>query len=114
MPRSVNAVASRARRKKVLKLAKGNFGSRGNVWTVAKNTVEKGLQFAYAHRQLKKRTFRSLWITRINAAVRAQGMTYSQFIGKLNAKGIVLNRKVLADLAMNEPKAFEAIVNAVK
>ena len=114
MPRSVNAVASRARRKKVLKLAKGNFGSRGNVWTVAKNTVEKGLQFAYAHRQLKKRTFRSLWITRITAAVRAQGMTYSQFIGKLNAKGIALNRKVLADLAMNEPKAFEAIVKAVK
>ena len=114
MPRSVNAVASRARRKKVLKLAKGNFGSRGNVWTVAKNTVEKGLQYAYAHRQLKKRTFRSLWIMRINAAVRAQGMTYSQFIGKLNAKGIVLNRKVLADLAMNEPKTFEAIVNAVK
>ena len=114
MPRSVNAVASRARRKKVLKLAQGNFGSRGNVWTVAKNTVEKGLQYAYAHRQLKKRTFRSLWIMRINAAVRAQGMTYSQFIGKLNAKGIVLNRKVLADLAMNEPKAFEAIVNAVK
>ena len=114
MPRSVNAVASRARRKKVLKLAKGNFGSRGNVWTVAKNTVEKGVEYAYAHRQLKKRTFRSLWIMRINAAVRAQGMTYSQFIGKLNAKGIVLNRKVLADLAMNEPKAFEAIVNAVK
>ena len=97
-----------------MKLAKGNFGSRGNVWTVAKNTVEKGLQYAYAHRQLKKRTFRSLWIMRINAAVRAQGMTYSQFIGKLNAKGIVLNRKVLAELAMNEPKAFEAIVNAVK
>ena len=97
-----------------MKLAKGTFGSRGNVWTVAKNTVEKGLQFAYAHRQLKKRTFRSLWIMRINAAVRAQGMTYSQFIGKLNAKGIELNRKVLADLAMNEPKAFEAIVNAVK
>jgi len=114
MPRSVNAVASRARRKKVLKLAKGNFGSRGNVWTVAKNTVEKGLQYAYAHRQLKKRTFRSLWIMRINAAVRAQGMTYSEFIGKLNAKGIALNRKVLADLAMNEPKAFEAIVKAVK
>ena len=114
MPRSVNAVASRARRKKVLKLAKGNFGSRGNVWTVAKNTVEKGLQYAYAHRQLKKRTFRSLWIMRINAAVRAQGMTYSQFIGKLNAKGIALNRKVVADLAMNEPKAFEAIVKAVK
>ena len=114
MPRSVNAVASRARRKKVLKLAKGNFGSRGNVWTVAKNTVETGLQYAYAHRQLKKRTFRSLWITRINAAVRAYGMTYSEFIGKVNAKGIAINRKVMADLAMNEPKAFEAIVKAVK
>ena len=114
MPRSVNAVASRARRKKVLKLAKGNFGSRGNVWTVAKNTVEKGLQYVYAHRQLKKRTFRSLWITRINAAVRAYGMTYSEFIGKVNAKGIAINRKVMADLAMNEPKAFEAIVKAVK
>ena len=114
MPRSVNAVASRARRKKVLKLAKGNFGSRGNVWTVAKNTVEKGLQYAYAHRREKKRNYRSLWIVRINAAVRMHGMTYSEFIGKMNAKGIVLNRKVLADLALNEPKAFEAIVNAVK
>ena len=114
MPRSVNAVASRARRKKVLKLAKGNFGSRGNVWTVAKNTVEKGLQFAYTHRREKKRNYRSLWIVRINAAVRMHGMTYSEFIGKMNAKGIVLNRKVLADLALNEPKAFEAIVNAVK
>ena len=114
MPRSVNAVASRARRKKVLKLAKGNFGSRGNVWTVAKNTVEKGLQYAYAHRQIKKRTYRSLWITRINAAVRNYGMTYSEFIGKINAKGIALNRKVLADLALNEPKAFEAIVKEVK
>ena len=97
-----------------MKLAKGNFGSRGNVWTVAKNTVEKGLQYAYAHRQLKKRTFRSLWITRINAAVRAYGMTYSEFIGKVNAKGIAINRRVMADLAMNEPKAFEAIVKAVK
>ena len=114
MLRSVNAVASRARRKKVLKLAKGNFGSRGNVWTVAKNTVEKGLQFAYAHRQIKKRTYRSLWITRINAAARTYGMTYSEFMGKVNAKGVALNRKVLADLALNEPKAFEAIVNAVK
>ena len=114
MPRSVNAVASRARRKKVLKLAKGNFGSRGNVWTVAKNTVEKGLQYAYAHRREKKRNYRSLWIVRINAAVRMYGMTYSEFIGKMNAKGIALNRKVLADLALNEPKAFEAIVNAVK
>ena len=111
MPRSVNAVASRARRKKVLKLAKGNFGSRGNVWTVAKNTVEKGLQYAYAHRQLKKRTFRSLWITRINAAVRAQGMTYSQFIGKVNAKGIALNRKVLADLAVNDMAAFKKLAD---
>lgn len=97
-----------------MKLAKGNFGSRGNVWTVAKNTVEKGLQFAYAHRQIKKRTYRSLWITRINAAVRNYGLTYSEFMGKINAKGVALNRKVLADLAMNEPKAFEAIVNAVK
>ena len=114
MPRSVNAVASRARRKKVLKLAKGNFGSRGNVWTVAKNTVEKGLQFAYAHRREKKRNYRSLWIVRINAAVRMYGMTYSEFIGKMTVKGIALNRKVLADLALNEPKAFEAIVNAVK
>ena len=114
MPRSVNAVASRARRKKVLKLAKGNFGSRGHVWTVAKNTVEKGLQFAYTHRREKKRNYRSLWIVRINAAVRMYGMTYSEFIGKMNQKGIALNRKVLADLALNEPKAFEAIVNAVK
>ncbi len=114
MPRSVNAVASRARRKKVLKLAKGNFGSRGNVWTVAKNTVEKGLTYAYAHRQIKKRTYRSLWITRINAAVRAQGMTYSQFMGKVNAAGIVINRKVLADLAMNEPQAFAAVVKSIQ
>ena len=114
MPRSVNAVASRARRKKVLKLAKGNFGSRGNVWTVAKNTVEKGLQYAYAHRQLKKRTFRSLWIMRINAAVRAQGMTYSQFIGKLNAKGIALNRKVLADLAVRQKEDFAKLVELAK
>ena len=114
MPRSVNAVASRARRKKVLKLAKGNFGSRGNVWTVAKNTVEKGLQFAYRDRKNKKRNFRSLWIQRINAAARMHGMTYSEFMGKLNAKGINLNRKVLADLARNHPKAFEAIVKKVK
>ncbi|MBP3332249.1 MAG: 50S ribosomal protein L20 [Tidjanibacter sp.] len=114
MPRSVNAVASRARRKKVLKLAKGNFGSRGNVWTVAKNTVEKGLQFAYIGRKNKKRVFRSLWITRINAAARMNGMTYSEFMGKCNAKGIALNRKVLADLAMNNPQAFEKICNTVK
>ena len=114
MPRSVNAVASRAKRKKVLKLAKGNFGSRGNVWTVAKNTVEKGLTYAYRDRKYKKRTFRSLWIQRINAAARMHGMTYSEFIGKLNVKGIALNRKVLADLAMNHPAAFEQIVKTVK
>ena len=112
MPRSVNAVASRARRKKVLKLAKGNFGSRGNVWTVAKNTVEKGLTYAYRDRKNKKRQFRSLWIQRINAGVRAYGMTYSEFMGKV--KGIALNRKVLADLAMNNPKAFEKVVKTVK
>ena len=114
MPRSVNAVASRARRKKVLKLAKGNFGSRGNVWTVAKNTVEKGLTYAYRDRKNKKRQFRSLWIQRITAAVRGQGMTYSEFMGKMNAKGIRLNRKVLADLAMNNAAAFEKIVKTVK
>ena len=107
MPRSVNAVASRARRKKVLKLAKGNFGSRGNVWTVAKNTVEKGLTYAYRDRKNKKRQFRSLWIQRINAAARSHGMTYSEFMGKVNAKGIQLNRKVLADLAMNNPTPYK-------
>ena len=114
MPRSVNAVASRARRKKVLKLANGNFGSRGNVWTVAKNTVEKGLTYAYRDRKNKKRQFRSLWIQRINAAARSHGMTYSEFMGKVNAKGIQLNRKVLADLAMNNPAAFEKIVKTVQ
>ncbi len=114
MPRSVNAVASRAKRKKVLKLAKGNFGSRGNVWTVAKNTVEKGLTYAYRDRKNKKRTFRSLWIQRINAGARSHGMTYSEFMGKVHKTGIDLNRKVLADLAMNNPKAFEKIVNTVK
>ena len=114
MPRSVNAVASRARRKKVLKLAKGNFGSRSNVWTVAKNTVEKGLTYAYRDRKNKKRTFRSLWITRINAGARQHGMTYSVFMGKVHAKGIELNRKVLADLAMNHPQAFAKVVDSVK
>ncbi|MCC8087667.1 MAG: 50S ribosomal protein L20 [Rikenellaceae bacterium] len=114
MPRSVNAVASRARRRKVLKLAKGNFGSRSNVWTVAKNTVEKGLTYAYRDRKNKKRTFRSLWIQHINAAARSHGMTYSQFMGKVNANGISLNRKVLADLAMNNPQAFAKIVETVK
>lgn len=114
MPRSVNSVASRERRKKVLKLAKGNFLARRNVWTVAKNTVEKGLTYAYRDRRAKKRDFRSLWIQRINAAVRPQGMTYSVFIDKLNKKGVQLNRKVLADLAMNHPEAFQAVVNVVK
>jgi large subunit ribosomal protein L20 len=114
MPRSVNAVASRQRRKKILKQTKGNFLSRSNVWTVAKNTWEKGLSYAYEHRRLKKRDFRSLWISRINAGVRQYGMSYSEFIGKLNSKGIAINRKALADLAMNDPAAFEAIVNSVK
>ncbi|GHT11736.1 50S ribosomal protein L20 [Bacteroidia bacterium] len=114
MPRSVNNVASRAKRKKVLKLAKGNFLSRRNVWTVAKNTIEKGLTYAYRDRKVKKRDFRSLWIQRINAAVRPLGLTYSEFIGKVNAKGLQINRKVLADLAMNHPDAFKAVVEQVK
>ncbi len=114
MPRSVNAVASRAKRKRVLKLAKGNFGSRRNVWTVAKNTVEKGLTYAYRDRKDKKRLFRGLWIQRINAGARLHGMTYSQFMGQVHAKGIALNRKVLADLAMNHPQAFAKVVDAVK
>jgi large subunit ribosomal protein L20 len=114
MPRSVNSVASRARRKKLLKLTRGNFLSRKNVWTVAKNTWEKGQQYAYRDRKVKKRTFRGLWIQRINAAVRPFDMSYSEFIGKLNQKGIALNRKVLADLAMNHPEAFEAVVKKVK
>jgi len=114
MPRSVNAVASRQRRKKILKQTKGYFGSRGNVYTVAKNTLEKGLGYAYRDRKTKKRNFRGLWIQRINAAVREHGMSYSEFMGKINKKGIELNRKVLADLAMNHPKAFEAIINEVK
>lgn len=114
MPRSVNVVASRQRRKKILKQTKGNFLARKNVWTVAKNTWEKGLTYAYNHRRRKKRDFRSLWITRINAGARHYGMSYSELMGKLNAKGIAVNRKVLADLAMNHPEAFEAIVNSVK
>ena len=114
MPRSKNAVASRARRRKVLKMAKGYFGSRKNVWTVAKNAVEKALTYAYIGRKQKKRNFRSLWIARINAAVRAEGMTYSEFIHKLNGKQIDLNRKVLADLAMNEPESFKALIQSVK
>ncbi len=114
MPRSVNAVASRARRKKVLKLAKGNFGARANVWTVAKNTVEKGLGYAYRDRKAKKREIRAVWIQRINAACRLHGMSYSEFMGKLAKKEIDINRKVLADLAMNNPSAFEAIVKQVQ
>ena len=114
MPRSVNAVASRARRKKVLKQTKGYFGRRKNVYTVAKNALEKGLQYAYRDRRQKKRNFRSLWIQRINAGARMHGMSYSVFMGKLKAKDIQLNRKVLADLAMNHPEAFGAIVQAVK
>jgi large subunit ribosomal protein L20 len=114
MPRSVNSVASRARRKKILKQTRGYFLARANVWTVAKNTYEKGLTYAYRDRKTKKRSFRSLWIQRINAAVRPYGLTYSQFIGKLAANSIDLNRKVLADLAMNQPQAFEAIIKSLK
>ncbi|MCP4977420.1 MAG: 50S ribosomal protein L20 [Maribacter sp.] len=114
MPRSVNAVASRARRKKVMKQAKGYFGRRKNVWTVAKNAVEKAMLYAYRDRRNKKRTFRALWITRINAGARLHGMSYSQFMGKVKANKIELNRKVLADLAMNHPDAFKAIVDKVK
>jgi len=114
MPRSVNSVASRQKRKKILKETKGYFGARKNVWTVAKNAYEKGLQYAYNDRRTKKRNFRGLWIQRINAGVRPYGMSYSEFIGKISEKGILLNRKVLADLAMNHPEAFEAVVNAVK
>jgi len=114
MPRSVNAVASRAKRKKVLKQVKGQFGRRKNVWTVAKNAYEKGLSYAYRDRRNKKRTFRGLWITRINAGVRLYDLSYSKFMGMLAAKDIVINRKVLADLAMNHPEAFKAIVDAAK
>ena len=114
MPRSVNAVASRARRKKVMKQAKGYFGRRKNVWTVAKNAVDKAMQYAYRDRRQNKRNFRSLWITRINAGARMHGMSYSQFMGGVKANGIELNRKVLADLAMNHPEAFQAIINKVK
>lgn len=114
MPRSVNNVASRARRKKVLKLAKGFFGRKKNVWTVAKNAVEKGLVYAYRDRKQKKREFRAIWIQRINAGVRPHGLSYSAFIGKLKKSGIDLNRKVLADLAMNHPETFDAVVKKVK
>lgn len=114
MPRSVNAVASRRRRKKILKLAKGYYGSRGKVYTIAKNTLEKGLQYAYRDRKTKKREFRALWIQRINAGARQHGISYSQLMGKLSKNNIGLNRKVLADLAMNQPEAFKAVVDAVK
>jgi large subunit ribosomal protein L20 len=114
MPRSVNSVAKRARRKKMMKLAKGYFGRRKNVWTVAKNAVEKGLVYAYRDRKVKKRNFRSLWITRINAGAREHGMSYSVFMGKIHSNNIEINRKVLADLAMNHPGAFKAIVDKVK
>ena len=114
MPRSVNSVASRARRKKILRLAKGYFGRRKNVWTVAKNAVEKAMLYAYRDRKTKKRNFRSLWIARINAGARLHGMSYSQFMGKIKANKIELNRKVLADLATNNPHAFKAIVDQLK
>jgi large subunit ribosomal protein L20 len=114
MPRSKNAVASRARRKRILKAAKGYIGKRKNVYTVAKNVMEKGLTYSYVGRKNKKREYRTLWIARINAAVREEGMIYSEFIHKVAAKGLDLNRKVLADLAMNEPEAFKALVASVK
>ena len=114
MPRSTNAVASRNRRKKVLKQTKGYFGRRKNVYTVAVNALEKGLQYAYRDRKKKKANFRQLWIQRINAGVRQYDMSYSEFMGKINKKGIALNRKTLADLAMNHPEAFKAIVEKVK
>jgi len=114
MPRSVDHVASRARRKRVMQHAKGFFGRRKNVWTVAKNAVEKSFEYAYVGRKLKKRDFRSIWIQRINAGARQHGMSYSQFMGKIHKAGITLNRKVLADLAMNHPEAFKSIVEKVK
>ena len=114
MPRSVNHVASRAKRKRILKLTRGYYGARKNVWTVAKNTWEKGLTYAFRDRRVKKRNFRSLWIQRINAAARLEGLSYSKLMGALHKNGVEINRKVLADLAMNHPEAFRAIVNKVK
>ena len=114
MPRAKNAVASRARRKKVLSQTRGNFGARKNVWTVAKNTYEKGLTYAYRDRKKKKSEFRALWIQRINAAVRMEGLYYSKFMGLVHKAEVNMNRKVLADLAMNQPEAFKAIVAKVK
>jgi large subunit ribosomal protein L20 len=114
MPRSVNHVASRAKRKRILKLTRGYYGARKNVWTVAKNTWEKGLTYAFRDRRAKKRSFRALWIQRINAAARLEGLSYSKLMGALHRHGIEINRKVLADLAMNHPEAFKAIVDKVK
>ncbi len=114
MPRAVNAVASRKRRKKVLKMAKGFFGARKNVWTVAKNAVDKAMGYAYEHRKLKKRAFRRLWIARINAGARVHGVSYSKLMHQLKEKGVGLNRKALADLAMNHPETFEAVVKSVQ
>ncbi|GHV25469.1 50S ribosomal protein L20 [Bacteroidia bacterium] len=113
MPRSVNHVASRAKRKRILKLTRGYYGARKNVWTVAKNTWEKGLTYAFRDRRAKKRTFRALWIQRINAAARLEGLSYSKLMGLLHKEGVEINRKVLADLAMNHPEAFKAIVKKV-
>ena len=114
MPRSVNHVASRAKRKRILKLTRGYYGARKNVWTVAKNTWEKGLTYAFRDRRNKKRNFRALWIQRINAAARLEGMSYSRLMRALHAAGIEINRKVLADLAMTHPESFKAIVAKVK
>jgi large subunit ribosomal protein L20 len=114
MPRSVNNVASRAKRKRIMKLAKGFFGRKKNVWTVAKNAIEKGLVYAYRDRKQKKREFRAVWIQRINAGARAEGLSYSELMGKLKKAGIDLNRKVLADLAMNHPETFKAVITKVK
>lgn len=114
MPRSVNHVASRAKRKRILKLTRGYFGARKNVWTVAKNTWEKGLTYAFRDRRNKKRNFRALWIQRINAAARLEGLSYSQLMGGLHKAGIEINRKVLAELAVNNPQAFKAIVEKAK
>jgi len=114
MPRSVNHVASRAKRKRILKLTRGYYGARKNVWTVAKNTWEKGLTYAFRDRRNKKRNFRALWIQRINAGARLEGMSYSRLMGGLRKAGVEINRKVLADLAMNHPEAFKAVVSKVK
>ena len=114
MPRSVNHVASRAKRKRILKLTRGYFGARRNVWTVAKNTWEKGLQYAFRDRRVKKRDFRALWIVRINAQSRAEGMTYSQFIAGLKKAGIMLDRRVMADIAVHDKPAFAVLVEKAK